>query len=180
MPIPPVVNVTDEQTERSDVAATELRAMLLGGVASPGGLNNITAPFKGLESIPDAAVDLYETIQLSTLRLFSGFSAFDNVTASYPHTSAPFDSRGGTLLISVSASAFATVDGMLGIDIKIDGNPVGVIEMYGETGIHEMLSRMVLVPNIATGSHTLSMTLRANTSADTDDRVSAIVIEMPF
>lgn len=175
----PSVNVTDKQKTQADSARTELSDMLLHGVTSPSS-GNITAPFLGLTGVPATALDLYEAVHLAALRLFSAFSAFDNVTASYPHTSASFTTKGGSLLVSISASAFADATGMLGIDIKIDGNTVGTVEQYGAISDHKMLSRLLLVPNIAAGNHTLGASLRVNTSADSNDRISAVVVELPF
>ena len=178
MPLPPPLVITSAEKAVSDAARAEINAMFLSGTLG-GGV--IPAPFLGLESLPSIALDLQQDLVLGVIRRMAAFQAFNNVTAAYPHTSAPFTAKGGTLLVLVSASAFPTVSGgLFGFDIKIDAATVGVLEQYGNETEHYMLCRPLLVSGIAPGSRTLGLSLRANTSVDSGDRLSASVIELPF
>lgn len=175
-----IVTITNSQKTQADSARTELADMLLEGVTSPT-QGDILAPFLGLEGVPASALDLYEVVHLALMRLFSAFTAFSNTTAAFPHTSANFDTKGGTLLVLFSASAIPGAPGMFGMDIKVDGNTVGAVEVHGfSSSEHKMLSRAVLVPNIAAGSHNVGASLRANTIADGNDRINMLVVELPL
>ena len=175
-----IVTVTDTQKLQADSAREELTDMLLDGVTSPT-QGDITAPFLGLEGAPSAALDLYEVVHLAVMRLLTFFSAFSNTTASYPHTSGSFTTKGGTLLVFFSGTALPSAPGMFGMDIKVDASTVGTVEIHGTSATdHKMLSRVFLVSNIAAGSHTLGAALRSNTTTDANDRISAFVVELPL
>lgn len=174
----PVVTISATEKLVSDAARAEINDMFLSGTVG-GGV--IPAPFLGLTSLPSIALDLQQDLVLGVIRRMGAFQAFNNVTAAYPHTSGNFTAKGGTLLILVSASAVPTTPpGVFGFDIKIDGGNVGVLEQYGNEAEHYTLSRPLLVTGVAPGTHTLGLALRANTSADSGDRLSAAVIELPF
>lgn len=94
-----------------------------------------------------------------------------------------FQSSGGTLLVSVSASGWTpnSGGGPLQIGVQLDGTSQGFLEIFAnDSDTHmAMVTNDLVVSGIAAGDHTLTLIGEANTHTDLNDRVSATILEFP-
>jgi len=95
-------------------------------------------------------------------------------------------SNGGTLLILVSGSAYSIfgATGIIGMTIKLDGTSIGDARCYtNEYLSHKsFVPRMIVVPNISAGTHTIRLENLLGSAMITDvgDFFNVTVIEFPF
>ena len=173
----PALTITALQYAQTQAARTELDQMLLNGTTGGG---TITAPFNGLASTPSAALDLYNVVQLAALRLFSVAQPLNNVAGALPLTGSAFTTRGGSLVLLVSGSAYPTaVSTQINLNIKIDGTLKGTISQLSNAIVHDRLAGPLLVTGIAAGSHTVTLEAGTTTVTDSGDFFSVVVIELP-
>jgi hypothetical protein len=96
--------------------------------------------------------------------------------------SSTFTSSGGTLVITVSGTAYAPADGSyIGFDIYLDGTALGYSAMYANIGnVHMTLPTRVVTAKPAAGTHTLQITADSYytlTTTDYNDFYWATVVE---
>ena len=96
--------------------------------------------------------------------------------------SVPVTTKGGTLLVKVGVSAFATqANQQLIAGIQVDGVSKGFARVFAnpaETHM-AMVTNDLVVTGVPAGSHTLGLISEANTYTDGNDRVSVLVLEFP-
>jgi hypothetical protein len=106
---------------------------------------------------------------------------FRNANGPLPRTSESFATMGGPLLITVSGTAFGNVVESLGIDVAVDANLLGSVNVYaGEIASHKTFPSVTFyVVGIPAGlSHTIVLTAQAGTQTDINDYYDVIVEEL--
>ena len=93
-----------------------------------------------------------------------------------------FTSGGGTLVICASGSGFSSTTSVVGMNILVDGVNKGVCKTYtNETSSHKAFnSNFLVLSGIASGSHTIQLTVISPTQTDFNDFFSLSVMELPF
>ncbi|HEY8597804.1 MAG TPA: hypothetical protein VIL85_05195 [Thermomicrobiales bacterium] len=164
---PPVANAKTAQTAGD--------AALLGGQPPAA-----YARLDGDARFASLAVD-------STIRSprFKIVQLFASTPGPLPKSSTVFATGGGPLLVFASGSGFrapANGAGTLGMSVLLDGQSVGVVRVFAnEVSSHRALvGGALLVPNVAEGSHTLTLTPLVDTATDSSDYFSVTVLELPF
>jgi hypothetical protein len=94
-----------------------------------------------------------------------------------------FMTGGGTLLIIASGSGWSPGGGSnIGMVIQLDGGTIGTARSFSnEAGSHKAFTTNPLVQrNVAAGSHTITLSIIANTATDFNDWFNVTVLELPF
>jgi hypothetical protein len=94
---------------------------------------------------------------------------------------ATFTTVGGIVTLLVSGSGFAAnVQTAMELDVSVDGQPIGWLRQFtSEANTHRAFpTRIITVPTLAAGSHTVTIAPTANTSTDGNDWFSATAFEM--
>jgi hypothetical protein len=134
-------------------------------------------------SIPGEKLDVDGTIKLSGNISSPKFRA-TQVWSQNSNLPAPtaFQSGGGTLIIMVSGSGHTAPAGVIGIDVKLNGNTIGQCKVLtNEIDSHKAFTNnYIVVTGIAAGTQTLSLTAISGTNIDLNDFFSATVMEMPY
>jgi len=97
------------------------------------------------------------------------------------YTSQPFDSAGGPLLISVSATGWSqTADQPIGAVLYLDGEPIAYPKLFANQAAEHMglVGSDVVVDNAGPGGHNLALMADSGTTCDTNDTWSLTVAEM--
>jgi hypothetical protein len=95
--------------------------------------------------------------------------------------SATFQSAGGQLLITISATAFKPIGmtGLMTVAVQLDGASLGELKMYAnEAFSHKALPPRSFLANVAAGMHTLTLSTGAATVTDVNDVFNATVLEL--
>jgi hypothetical protein len=97
------------------------------------------------------------------------------------YASESFESAGGPLLISVSATAWSQVqDQMIGAVLYLDGEPIATPQLFANQPSNHagLVGTDVVVLNLAAGGHQLVLLADSQTVCDTNDVWSLTVTEM--
>ncbi len=94
--------------------------------------------------------------------------------------STTFKSNGGTLLVTVSGSAYTNVGGSLAFDVGIDTMQLGAVKGFSnDIQSHKTLpTRTFVVTGLPGGTHTIGFTAEMNTLSDSNDVYNATVLEL--
>lgn len=88
---------------------------------------------------------------------------------------------GGRLLLTISGSGYRQeTPGTLGIDVTIDGTPMGSINAYtNEILSHKTLpARTLVIEGLIAGTHTVTLVAQADTMTDANDYFNVTVVEL--
>lgn len=97
----------------------------------------------------------------------------------YPITSSAFQSNGGTLVLTVSASAFRGAAGTMTVYVDVDGVEKGQLHAFtNETSSHKSLVAKTLVVPAAAGAHTIGLRLDSTSNSDKNDYANVTVLEL--
>jgi hypothetical protein len=99
-----------------------------------------------------------------------------------PFSPAPvgkFTTRGGSVLIQVSASAYRADSGLLEMNVLVDGLVRGRLRVFTNFGFSHstLVSSAIPVTGLKAGSHTLLVKPIGSTSTDASDFLTAVVFE---
>jgi hypothetical protein len=113
--------------------------------------------------------------------MFAATQVFNQRQGPLP-ISAVFNQGGGTLLIIVSGSGFATSGMNIGVFITINGASIGNARSFtNEPNSHKAFTtQVIVVKNFAPGALTLGITPIAGTVTDFNDWFNATVLELPI
>jgi hypothetical protein len=116
-----------------------------------------------------------------TSPMWRAFQVMDQRQGPLPQ-SAPLGSAGGTLVIIFSGSGFHAAGGNIGINLALDGQVKGTTRCCtNEKESHKAFTTNILVvPNIAAGAHTITLTPLPGTLTDVNDWFNISVLELPF
>jgi hypothetical protein len=93
-----------------------------------------------------------------------------------------FQSGGGTLLFSISFSAWSyTANSQMGASIVIDNKPIGYVGMYANPSSTHLAvpTQDFVVTGVPAGQHVFGLQSGAATYTDLNDRVSVVAMEFP-
>ena len=95
---------------------------------------------------------------------------------------AAYISRGGTLLVFASGSAWTRTQwATIGMNVVVDGTTVGTVKLAtNETNSHKaMVSNVIVVSGLAAGQHAILLVpMDANTVSDVNDYYDLTVVEL--
>jgi hypothetical protein len=107
----------------------------------------------------------------------------DQVPGPWPATgkTAMYMSSGGSLLLEVSGSAYATSPLVMDVAVQFDGNVIGHLTVAAnETSSHKAFpTRLFPVTAPQAGNHTIGLIPAASAMIGTDDPFSVVVVETP-
>lgn len=162
-----------------DIKKQTLRALAICGALFVPGLVIAQVTFNPGAQL--RAQDL-EALKPKVFRVMENQSVGGSGTAD--RVSQSFRSRGGTLIVMVSATGFAlTASSRLGIDVLLSGSntPIGsLIGFSNEAASHKALAPVtIVVPTSQAIDYTITLRNAATTRANVDDFASVTVIEIP-
>jgi hypothetical protein len=105
--------------------------------------------------------------------------AMANVAGPLPK-SGSFQSAGGQLLLTVTASAYKPPEmtGTLTISVQLDGSALGELKVYtNEPFSHKAFPGRSFLATAAAGAHTVTLTAGAVTTSDVNDYFNVTVLE---
>jgi hypothetical protein len=95
-----------------------------------------------------------------------------------------FTSHGGHLLLFVSASAYGTAEGAIGVAVDLDGTQVALLQVsINETLSHKGFPPIIAARAVPAGVHTVTFalsTLHPATGTDNYDAFNLTVLELPI
>ena len=131
---------------------------------------------------PTAALEVNGAIHSPMWQLLL---ANGNDTGPLPVTSIPFATGGGTLLLFVSGSAYVPAPGLLGLQVRVDSQLVGIVSFATSTANTRVpLNGTIIASGVPAGSdHRITVEVlddAPSTRTDGNDFFSVTVLELPF
>jgi hypothetical protein len=102
-----------------------------------------------------------------------------NIAGPLPKTGT-FTTNGGTILLTVSGTMWVNGGpGFMGLDVAVDSTAIGSVNAFTNEGnSHKTLpTRVYVVPGLAAGDHTITLSAQNGTTTDASDFFSATVVE---